>query len=115
TYHTTWGEPGISCEACHGSAGKHVEAMKARAAERKRASASSAGSPTDKAAGKSPDKVAGKSHDDVGPLHILRSKDMTAAQTNDMCATCHAKLVPLSLDFLPGDRFFDHFDLIVLD
>ena len=34
---------------------------------------------------------------------------------NDMCATCHAKLVPLSLTFLPGDKFFDHFDLITLE
>jgi tetratricopeptide (TPR) repeat protein len=32
-----------------------------------------------------------------------------------MCATCHAKLIPLSLDFLPGEKFFDHFDLVVLD
>ena len=36
-------------------------------------------------------------------------------QMNDMCATCHAKLVPLSLSFLPGDKFFDHFDLITLE
>ncbi len=34
---------------------------------------------------------------------------------NGMCATCHAKLIPLSLDFVPGDKFFDHFDLVVLD
>ncbi len=32
-----------------------------------------------------------------------------------MCATCHAKLVPLSLEFLPGEKFFDHFDLITLE
>ena len=24
TYHTTWAEPGISCESCHGPAGEHV-------------------------------------------------------------------------------------------
>ena len=52
-----------------------------------------------------------RSHD----IKIIRAKEFTAEQTNDMCATCHAKLVPLSLDFLPGDKFFDHFDLVVLD
>ena len=34
---------------------------------------------------------------------------------NDMCATCHAKLVPLSTDFVSGDRFYDHFDLLTLE
>ena len=34
---------------------------------------------------------------------------------NDMCAMCHAKMVPLSLKFLPGEKFFDHFDLITLE
>jgi tetratricopeptide (TPR) repeat protein len=93
TYHTTWDEPGISCEACHGPARDHVLAMKAQAAKRG-------------------DDGAAK---DVGDLRILRSKDLSAAQTNDMCAACHAKLVPLSLEFRPGEKFFDHFDLVVLD
>ena len=34
---------------------------------------------------------------------------------NDMCATCHAKLIPLSTDFIAGDKFFDHFDMITLE
>ena len=48
-------------------------------------------------------------------IKIIRTKEFTPAQMNDMCATCHAKLVPLSLSFLPGDKFFDHFDLITLE
>lgn len=86
TYHTTWAEPGISCEACHGSAKEHVRAMEAGA----------------------------KGHSSK-EIKILRAKEFTPAQMNDMCATCHAKLVPLSLSFLPGDKFFDHFDLIALE
>ena len=31
TYHTTWSEPGISCESCHGSAKEHMRAMEAGA------------------------------------------------------------------------------------
>ena len=34
---------------------------------------------------------------------------------NDMCATCHAKLVPLSTDFIAGEKFYDHYDLITLE
>ena len=30
TYHTTWAEPGIGCESCHGSAKEHVRVMDAR-------------------------------------------------------------------------------------
>ncbi len=86
TYHTTWSEPGISCESCHGSAKEHVRAMEADAE--------------------------GHTSKDI---KIIRTKEFTPAQMNDMCATCHAKLVPLSLTFLPGDKFFDHFDLITLE
>ena len=86
TYKTTWSEPGISCESCHGPASEHLRAMEIAA---------------------DPKKV----HD----IKIIRAKEFTPEQMNDMCATCHAKLVPLSLDFLPGDKFFDHFDLVVLD
>jgi tetratricopeptide (TPR) repeat protein len=86
TYHTTWSEPGISCEACHGSAKEHILAMEAN--------------------------VKGHTSRDI---KIIRAKEFTPAQMNDLCATCHAKLVPLSLRFLPGDKFFDHFDLITLE
>ena len=86
TYHTTWSEPGISCESCHGPAKEHIARMEA--------------------------DVEGHTSKDI---KIIRTKDFTTAQMNDMCATCHAKLVPLSLTFLPGDKFFDHFDLITLE
>jgi tetratricopeptide (TPR) repeat protein len=86
TYHTTWAEPGISCESCHGSAKAHVRAMEA--------------------------PVRGHSSREI---KIIRTQEFTPRQTNDMCATCHAKLIPLSLRFLPGDKFFDHFDLVTLE
>ncbi len=85
TYHTTWAEPGISCESCHGPAAAHVRAMEAEPDEH----------PAD--------------------VKILRAKDFTAEQTSNTCAVCHAKLVPLSVTFRPGDKFFDHYDLVTLE
>jgi Flp pilus assembly protein TadD len=86
TYHTTWGEPGISCESCHGPAAEHVRAMEAG--------------------------VKGHSSKEI---KILRTAEFTPRQMNDLCASCHAKMSPLSVNFAPGDKFFDHYDLIALD
>ena len=86
TYHTTWAEPGISCESCHGSGKEHVRVMEA---------ARGGPSPTD--------------------LKIIRTQQLSQEQMDDICATCHAKLVALGPTFSPGDRYFDHYDLVVLD
>jgi len=40
---------------------------------------------------------------------------MTPAQIMDMCASCHARRVDLTGDFKPGDAFFDHYDLTIVD
>jgi len=85
-YHTTWAEPGISCESCHGPGVEHVRAMEA-------------------APPGSPPK----------DIRIIRTKQFTAQQMNDLCATCHAKMAPISISFRPGDKFFDHFDLVTLE
>jgi tetratricopeptide (TPR) repeat protein len=85
-YNTTWGEAGISCEACHGPAREHVETM-----------------------------LAGETGTSSEAIKIIRTVDFNASQMNDMCATCHAKLAPLSMNFLPGDAFADHFDLVTLE
>jgi len=86
SYNTTWGEQGINCESCHGPAGEHNRVMN-RAAD--------------------PSKVE--------DIKIIRANDLSTSQMNDLCAACHAKLQPLSTTFEPGQAFFDHFDLIVLD
>jgi Tfp pilus assembly protein PilF len=86
TYHTTWREAGISCESCHGPGSQHAQAMEAG--------------------------VKGHTSKDI---KIIRTLEFGHAQMNDMCATCHAKLVPLSTDFIPGEKFYDHYDLITLE
>ncbi len=85
TYRTTWREPGINCETCHGPAGEHV----ARCRE------------SEDACREDP--------------RIIRTKIFNHAQTNSLCAPCHAKMAPLTNDFRPGDRYFDHFDLVTLE
>jgi tetratricopeptide (TPR) repeat protein len=46
---------------------------------------------------------------------IIGLKEFTAQQVNDMCAPCHAKVRPLTVSFLPGERFFDHYDVVGLE
>ncbi|NTW60208.1 MAG: tetratricopeptide repeat protein [Nitrospirae bacterium] len=86
TYHTTWTEPGINCETCHGSAIEHNRIAKA----------TPKGQPL-------PD------------LRIIRTKTMTKVQRNDLCSSCHAKASPLTLEYKPEERFYDHFDLFTLE
>ncbi|MFA5190983.1 MAG: tetratricopeptide repeat protein [Verrucomicrobiia bacterium] len=86
TYHTTWFEPGINCETCHGPCGEHIRLFKQIGG------------------GKPP-------HD----LKLIRFTTMTPQQRNDTCAPCHAKMSPLTTSFQPGDRYFDHFDLGTLE
>jgi len=84
-YRTTWLEPGINCETCHGPAGEHIRVCR---------------------------KAGDTPMDDwkINGLH-----DLTASQTNSMCAPCHAKMNPLTAAYPSGGRFFDHYDLGALE
>ncbi|MBN2314817.1 MAG: tetratricopeptide repeat protein [Sedimentisphaerales bacterium] len=86
TYRTTWAEPGINCEACHGPGQEHVDICQEAQANQ---------APKD--------------------LHIISTNSFSVEQTNAMCNSCHAKMSSISASFKPGDRFFDHFDLIALE
>ena len=86
-YHTTWREPGINCETCHGPAEEHIRVCE---------SAPKGTVPND--------------------LKIIRGgRDFTNEQNNDICSSCHAKAMSVTTSFMPGDRFFDHFDLVALE
>jgi tetratricopeptide (TPR) repeat protein len=86
TYSTEWAEPGINCETCHGPGDEHNRVCR--------------------------ETPEGQVPED---LKIIRTKPFTPEQTNSMCASCHAKMSPVSPAFQPGDRYFDHFDLITLE
>ena len=86
TYDTAWAEPGINCETCHGPGAEHARVC--RAAPK----------------GKPPKD-----------LKIISVAPFTPDQHNTTCAPCHAKMVPMTTTFRPGDRYFDHYDLAALE
>jgi tetratricopeptide (TPR) repeat protein len=86
SYKSTWAEPGINCETCHGPGEEHNKITKA----------TPKGQP-------------------LKDLKIISTKTMTPEQRDHMCATCHTKGGPIAAGFTPGDRYFDHFDLTTLE
>jgi len=87
TYRTTWAEPGINCETCHGPAQEHVRKYRQAKEE-----------------GSEPEE-----------LGLISTKTFSAEQTNSMCNSCHAKMSPITASFKPGDKYFDHFDLVTVE
>jgi tetratricopeptide (TPR) repeat protein len=85
SYHTVWLEPGINCETCHGPGAGHIRACE-----------------------ENPDCSGDE-------LAIISQRNLTTEQTNASCAPCHAKMIPITTGFRPGDRFFDHYDLVTLE
>ena len=73
TYHTTWAEPGINCETCHGPSAEHNRVMK--------------------------ETPKGQQPKD---LKIISAKKFTPEQHNATCSGCHAKMSPLTASFHAG-------------
>jgi Tfp pilus assembly protein PilF len=84
TYRTTWAEPGINCETCHGPSAGHVQLFQKLP--------TNAPAPAD--------------------IKLIVLTKLSTDRRNDTCAPCHAKMSPLTMNFTPGDRYFDHFDLV---
>ncbi len=86
TYRTTWAEPGINCEACHGPSAEHNRVLR------------------ETPKGQKPEEI-----------KIISWKNFSPEQKNAACSICHAKMSTITATFAPGDRFFDHFDLAALE
>lgn len=86
SYNSTWGEPGINCETCHGPSSEHVRIFK--------------------------NAKEGEEFDDIG---LIVTKTFTQNQHNSSCAPCHAKMQPITASYMPGDRYFDNYNLTTLE
>jgi tetratricopeptide (TPR) repeat protein len=86
TYQTTWAEPGINCETCHGPSAEHNRVMK------------------EALPGQQPKN-----------MKIISVKKFTPEQHNATCSGCHAKMSPVTKSYTPGDRFFDHYGIATLE
>jgi tetratricopeptide (TPR) repeat protein len=86
SYNSTWKEPGINCETCHGPSGNHVRIFK--------------------------NAKEGEVQKELG---LISTSVYTPEQHNWSCAPCHAKMRPITPSYMPGDRYFDNYDLTLLD
>ena len=82
TFKTTWTEMGLTCEACHGPARRHIALMEKWEA---------GGKPAPNA-----------------PVEIFAPRSATPRQVFDMCAYCHGNKNNLFLGFLPGERMEEY-------
>ncbi|MEZ4999507.1 MAG: multiheme c-type cytochrome [Bacteroidales bacterium] len=82
SYNTSWREPGINCETCHGPSAGHIKAS-VRAGE-----------------GKTP-----------ADLKIVVTSGFTPEQHNSSCGSCHGKGSPIAGRYEPGGRYYDYFNL----
>ncbi len=85
-YRTTWFENGINCETCHGPCQGHIDVC--RKAKK----------------GEVPED-----------LKIIITRTFTHEQHNSSCAPCHAKMRILSNNYMPSEKFFNHFDMVTLE
>ncbi len=88
TYHSAWQEPGINCEACHGSALEHVRVCR--------------------------QAPKGQPPADL-KITTIRPPKYSRKSAGDACSSCHAKASPLTVSYPPGEDLFDHFDVGILD
>ena len=108
SFHTTWSELSIGCEACHGPASHHV-AWASKTGDWQRFD--------------NPSKGFAVSLDERKGVEWLMSPHGTAARSQvprtskeiEACATCHARRQQFSDDLPPGHRFLDAFRPALLE
>lgn len=86
SYNSSWNEAGINCETCHGPSGDHVRIFR--------------------------NAKEGEVQKELG---LISTKVFSPEQHNWSCAPCHAKMRPITSGYMPGDRYFDNYDLTVLN
>ena len=84
SFHTTYSDINVSCEACHGPGGDHVATME----------------------GSDPDQLSRQRIQQ----DLRLSKGATQAIEINTCAPCHSLRQELTGEYVHGDSFMDHYD-----
>ncbi len=108
SYATTWSEISVGCEACHGPGSNHVQL--ARTATKSGVALPEPGLTVDL----SERRTATWAIDPDSGL-ATRSRARESDVELDVCAQCHARRGQFSDDYLPGDRFEDHYRPALLE
>ncbi len=99
SYHTTWDVINVSCEACHGPASKHIEWSKTPHKTLK-----NKGFP-----------LSFRNKKWKWNITTKEKKDGTYHQELEVCAKCHSRRSQLDDNFIPGNKFSDHYLAVQLD
>lgn len=99
TYDTTYTDVSVGCEACHGPGSKHVQLADAYEESE---GVAGWGMPSEQAERK-------------GLTVVYRHGEQSNRNEIDTCAPCHSRRMQITHDYVPGDRFFDHFSLEMLE
>ncbi|MEX0770196.1 MAG: tetratricopeptide repeat protein [Balneolaceae bacterium] len=86
SFHTTWSVLNVSCEACHGPGGDHVEQMN------------------------SPDWEEADASDGTRAGNLNLTRNPSQLSEINTCAPCHSLRQELTEDYVHGDEFMDHYD-----
>lgn len=89
SYATTWAEPGINCESCHGPAEEHIRVCE----EAKKGTVPA----------------------DLKITTVSQRRGFKPEMVDATCSGCHAKAIPLAQQFVPGESFWDHYDIALLE
>jgi len=99
SYHTTWDIINVSCEACHGPASKHMEWSKTPL----------------KALDNKGFALSFKNKMWKWDVNTKEKKGGAAHQELEVCAKCHSRRSQLDDNYVPGNKFSDHYLAVQLE
>jgi predicted CXXCH cytochrome family protein len=107
-FDTQWSEIDVSCEACHGPAGRHVDWAKKKPGWEKLAGSKGLTIALGERRGVhwQPDAKTGTAR---------RSEPREGNMEIEMCARCHARRSPVSTDYVHGEPLLNHYLPRLLD
>ncbi len=105
TYDTQWDAINVSCEACHGPAAEHVQWAKQKIDSKDKAESENKGLTINFPAAGTRNWLINKETQKP----YLNSDQFSNHNEIELCAKCHSRRSQFSDDFVPGDRFRDHY------